>query len=96
MHGTGRWSREDVAPANLPTSGGLVTDGRGGAWTGGLVHWTGRRWVNATPGLSFTGTDAFALRGLTRVPGGSTWWAAGDVSRTPNSPVWDSLIARYP
>jgi hypothetical protein len=62
----------------------------------GMAHWTGHRWVNSTPGLSFTGTDAFPLRGLARVPGRSTLWAGGQVQRTPTSKVWDSLIARYP
>jgi hypothetical protein len=42
------------------------------------------------------GGNAFALRGLARVPGRSTLWAGGQVSRTPTSKVWDALIARYP
>lgn len=96
LHWTGSAWHEDVAPANLPTEDGLVTDGSGGVWAGALAHWTGRRWVNTVPGLSFTGTDAFALRGLARVPGRSTLWAAGQVSRTSTSKVWDSLTARYP
>jgi hypothetical protein len=41
--------------------------------------WTA--WLNTEPGLACTGTDAFALNGLARVPGRRT--------------VWDSLIARY-
>jgi hypothetical protein len=96
LHWTGSKWQQDVAPANLPTSDGLVADGSGGVWAGALAHWTGHRWVNTTPGLSFTGTDAFALRGLARVPGRSTLWAAGQVQRTSTSKVWDSLIARYP
>ena len=96
LHWTGHAWREFVAPASLPTGDGLVTDGRGGVWAGALAHWTGRTWVNTEPGLAFTGTDAFALNGLARVPGRSTLWAVGDVQRTPTGKVWDSLIARYP
>jgi hypothetical protein len=96
LHWTGRAWREFVAPRNLPTEDGLVTDGSGGVWAGALAHWTGRTWVNTEPGLSFTGTDTFSLNGLSRVPGRSTLWAAGAVSRTPTSSVSDSLVARYP
>jgi hypothetical protein len=96
LHWTGSKWQEDVAPASLGTSDGLVADGSGGVWAGALAHWTGRRWVNTEPGYSFIGAGAFALRGLARVPGRSTVWAGGDVSRTPTSGIWDSLIARYP
>jgi hypothetical protein len=96
LHWTGSAWREFVAPAEMPTADGLVTDGSGGVWAGALAHWTGRTWVNAEPGLAFTGTDAFALNGLARVPGRSTLWAVGEVQRTPAGKVWDSLIARYP
>jgi hypothetical protein len=53
LHWTGSAWRQYVAPAGLPTSDGLATDGSGGLW------------------------------------------AAGEVSRTPASKIWDSLIARH-
>lgn len=97
LHWTGSSWREYVAPANLPAEDGLVTDGSGGVWAGALVHFTGGRWVDTVPGPAFVGGgNGFALRGLARVPGRSTLWAGGQVSRTPASSVWDSLIARYP
>ena len=75
----------------------------GTSCTTDMYQWNGARgpldrhtWVNTEPGLAFTGTDAFALNALARVPGRSTLWAVGEVQHTPTSKVWDSLIARYP
>jgi len=36
------------------------------------------------------------LRGLARIPGRTTVWGVGEVSHSPTSHIWDTLIARYP
>ena len=96
LHWNGaRWS-EDVVPKSMPASDELATDGRGGLWAGAWAHWTGGRWVNTSPGASFTGGDAVNLLDMTRVPGQTTMWAVGVVSHTASSSTWDSLIAQYP
>ncbi len=95
LHWTGsKWQDIDRA-GRLGTSDGLVADGRGGVWAGALAHWTGRRWVNTEPAILHRRRCVRAARAGPGA-GRSTLWAGGDVSRTPASPVWDSVIARYP
>ncbi len=56
-----------------------------------VMHGNGSRWSRVTvPGQA--GAELFQVSGTSL----GNVWAGGDVSRTPASPVWDSLIARYP
>jgi hypothetical protein len=72
-----------------------LTDGRGGVWAG-WARWTGTRWVNTQPrGLAFAGTDSYGPSSYARIPGRTTLWAVGGVSRTPAAHVFDTLIANY-
>lgn len=97
LHWNGTRWREIVAPRQMPASDELVTDGSGGLWAGPWAHWTGIRWVNTSPSVSFVGVNnSYNLHGLARVPGRTRIWAAGLVSHTPSSSSWDSLIAQYP
>lgn len=95
LHWNGSYWARHTAPTSVPTSDELVTDGHSGVWSGPWAHWTGSRWVNTTPGPSFAGDYGFNLRGLARIPGRTTLWGVGDVSRTSTSSVWDSLVAVY-
>ena len=97
LHWNGTGWRQIDAPAAIATSDGLITDGQGGVWAGPWAHWTGRRWLGTVPGPSFAGNlNSFDLRGLARIPGRTTVWGVGEVSHSPTSPIWDTLIARYP
>lgn len=87
------WARHNAPNSSWPTQAPLVTDGHSGVWFGPFVHWTGTKWINAVPGNTFVGDYAFALRGLARIPGRTTLWGVGEVSRNSAATVWDSLIA---
>jgi hypothetical protein len=77
----------------LIMDGPLTYDGASGVWAGPLVHWTGRRWIDAenyfpqlAPGFNF---NAFTL-----FPGTTGIWAVGNIATS--APEGDNgLIARY-
>jgi hypothetical protein len=86
LHGSS-WSAIDV-PAGLHTVLPLLPDGRGGAWIGPFVHWTGTRWVNLISANAH-GIPGFAA--MTALPGGRGVLLAGATIKDPEQ----GLIARF-
>lgn len=92
MHWNGRrWDMVD-APLSVVTETPLVTDGHRGVWMGPWAHWTGARWV----GNGGTSSHTCSLENFTRVPGQTTLWGEGAVSRSPTSATFDSVICALP
>jgi hypothetical protein len=62
-----------------------VPDGRGGAWFGPFMHWTGRRWAQTQRGFPFQGQHALSLNGLARISGSQALLLAGNMN--PNTHI---------
>jgi hypothetical protein len=92
LHWAGRGWRTISAPRSLTTATPLVTDGRSGVWMGPWAHWTGTRWTSTLPGSA----PACQPQALARVPGRTTLWGGGSVTRSPGSPAFTSVICAYP
>jgi len=79
LHWNGRQWRQLTAPAFLDAIGPVLPDGHGGAWLGSQAHWTGRSWVDVSAALP-PGVSSFDVGPLTRIPGTSSYWAAGSLN----------------
>jgi len=92
LHWTGRRWNTIGAPRSITTQTPLVTDGRSGVWMGPWARWTGTRWRSTLPGSA----PACQPQALARVPGRTTLWGAGSVTRNPAGPTFTSVICAYP
>jgi hypothetical protein len=61
----------------------VVPDGRGGAWFGPFMHWTGSRWAQTQRGFPFQGQHALFLTGLARISGSQALLLTGNMN--PNT-----------
>jgi hypothetical protein len=99
FHWTGkRWTATTIPGLvdHFPTivSGTMAYDGRDGVWVGPLLHWTGSTWVNTfSTSVPFVG--GFTLNAVTDIPGSTSIWAAGAISRSLSSQTLDPLVAAY-
>jgi hypothetical protein len=92
MHWDGRqWHVITPLPGSAANTSDVVPDGRGGAWFGPLVHWTGQEWAQV--GLSPEGASG-GVGSPVRVPGTSTFWLPGDVTEV-GSTASNPVIYRY-
>lgn len=66
----------------LATNQGITRDGHGGLWMGPDGHWTARAWDDTTPGPAFGSAQSYAFAALANVPGSSTIWGVGSISRS--------------
>lgn len=94
LHWNGRsWQTITASSGHGSGSTQVVPDGHGGAWLGSGAHWTGRAWVRENPpdGYQITG-------GLARVPGTSSYWAAGYgyTGTIGGSPMGGAILALGP
>lgn len=94
LHWNGTRWRRITAPARLNTSGPLQPEGRG-VWLGPDAHWTGKRWINTTPGHFFAGGQLVNLFGMALIPGTQSIWAVGQARRNNTALTSHALIAIY-
>lgn len=98
FHWTGtRWTTTTIPGlvGGFPTfiSGTMAYDGGSGVWVSPTLHWTGSTWVNTLGSIPAVGS--FSLNAVASIPGSTSVWAAGAVSRTSTSSVLDPLVAAY-
>jgi hypothetical protein len=99
FHWSGRrWTATTIPGLvdHFPTivSGAMGYDGKDGVWVGPLLHWTGSKWVNAfSSSVPFVG--GFTLNAVAAIPGSTSIWAAGAISRSLSSQTLDPLVAAY-
>ena len=74
-------------------SGTMAYDGKSGVWVSPTLHWTGSTWLNTEGSIPSVGS--FNLNAVAAIPGSTSIWAAGAVSRTSTSSVDDPLVAGY-
>ena len=94
LHWNGiRWRRIS-APSRLNTVGPVLADGVG-VWLGPDAHWTGKRWINTTPGHSFAGGRTVGIDRMALIPGTRSIWAVGAVGVNQSALTFRGLIAIY-
>jgi hypothetical protein len=98
FHWTGkRWTEATISELaggyQAVVSGAMAYDGKDGVWIGGLLHWTGSKWVNTFASVPWEGS--FGLNAAAPIPGSSSIWTVGDISRTNTSQTLDPLVAAY-
>jgi hypothetical protein len=96
FHFNGRSWTEVRVPATEPAQlYPALIDGHGGVWFGPWVHWTGRKWVNASPAGGFPGVDCLGVNAMSRIPGSSEILSAGWAHRIGSHDSFNAMTAIY-